>query len=690
MVSDHDDKERETARENTDQASSSGDRMQWKFYSANDDDYKIISQDQESDESQTPIAEDQESTDAAGVLRSEPIEPESMVMKPIQDLVSPVLDELEDTILYSITEAKDSDDWERGKQIKPEIQSSSIWKPMISPLGDPNAQLTNECDNTRNDAKRPEIPVDLSTREKIKTPRSKDIVENMAKVNIKNDTNALQFSLLNSSSDDEIPDEETFSTLAAFCQAKVTALYSGMTPEKKSDNCKVRPYKNIITKVSPKPYNKNTVSVIKKDDQGPIASVTKPVLQLVRIDPPPPKMMKLAKPNRVKIDLSMPLCSAIESTTISGIEEESMMQETKSEMLNTGSVNLPAPEITSDVNATPEKKVLWPNIKSLVNTEPCQRANEEPYITMSKVVDTTALEKSADFVQNNLRTEIPMIGSSVQTLSPQQSSQMMVPSAQLNEGLREILTSPRKLTQTPFVPPNPLIQSAPNCKIDLQPGTFPQFVQSMNVVDNCAQNPHVQFSVTTSMLEPTAESSSLITDEATRVDHNVDQISEQATGTDAGSLEKLPSIDQIFKPLAQTSLVTTPTVAANVEVTSLPAVGNSSVHSQVGTDKARYKNLPTIPWESMQATENKTSGRNKNQSNAALATSQATNAYSGWKRLPMINNVPPPYMYRPYLPTHPNYMRWPNPYPWPPYMSMGGRYPSHYPCPVPSYNAYPC
>ena len=222
-------KECERARGNTNR-----DKLQWQFYSANDDDYKIASQDQESDDSQTPIAEEKEPP--SNVSQSESAESRPVVIKPVQDLVSPVLaslEELEDTVLYSISETKDSDHWEREKQMKPEIQSSSIWKPMTSPMGDPNAQLNNESDDPRNDAKRLETPVDLSTREKFQTRRRTETA-NWTKPNALADANVGQSSLLNSS-DDEIPDEESFSTLAAFCQAKVTALYGGMTPDEPTE-----------------------------------------------------------------------------------------------------------------------------------------------------------------------------------------------------------------------------------------------------------------------------------------------------------------------------------------------------------------------------------------------------------------------------------------------------------------------
>ena len=271
---------------------------------------------------------------------------------------------------------------------------------------------------------------------------------------------------------------------------------------------------------------------------------------------------------------------------------------------------------------------------------------------------------------------------------------MVAPSAQIHEAI----TSP-KLFQVPCVPN--MTRRPPGSKI-LIPVTFMQSVPPLNVIDT-----NVQESQSSVTIQEAAVVSSSKTDEARQGDGKVDQINKPTTVTDSQSIQKLPSIDQIFKPLAQTSLVTTPpSVAANVEVSSLPVVGsNSCVHLNLNTDKGTVtssqstdlpansrgeETSPTVSLESMQIMKNKRADRHKGQSSAATsftAASQSSNAYHGWKGYPTMNKMPQ-YMYPPYPPTHPSYMRWPGVYSWPPCMPMASRYPPFYPCPLPSYNAY--
>ena len=173
-----DDLEKETARENTDhQLFASHEEVHWRFHSASDNGYKVTTEDHDSDDSQTPIAEEQEVTDTSDVPKSQPVVPKPVLIKPVKDLVSPVLDSLHslgDTVLYSITERESLEDWERHIQIQPEIQSSSIWKPMTSPLGHPNVQLAKESETTSGAGKTYGSPVDLSVKECVKTNNDQD------------------------------------------------------------------------------------------------------------------------------------------------------------------------------------------------------------------------------------------------------------------------------------------------------------------------------------------------------------------------------------------------------------------------------------------------------------------------------------------------------------------------------------
>ena len=272
--------------------------------------------------------------------------------------------------------------------------------------------------------------------------------------------------------------------------------------------------------------------------------------------------MKLAKPNRVKIDLSTPLCSAMESATISSSRKEPVVQEAKPDLLNIRSINPPSTQITSD--GKPPHEETSPGTNIAIVTELRQDQTEETTVNKDKTSeenDATSMETNTGYVINNLQKEI--LATAGQTLFLQQSSQMVAPSAQIHEAI----TSPRRLFQVPCVP-NTTTHGPPGSKI-LFPVTFMQSVQPLNAVDT-----NVQKSQSSVVIQETAVVSSSGTDEARQEDGNVDQINKPTTVTDSQSTQKLPSIDQIFKPLAQTSFVATPpSVAANVEISSLPVVG---------------------------------------------------------------------------------------------------------------------
>ena len=532
--------------------------MAWKFYSANDDDYKITAQDEESDDLQTPISEEQESGDKSVSRKSELDEPKSTVIKPVQDVISPVLensDDLRDSGYYPFRKTNNEDDWQREPQIHPEIQNSSIWKPRTSPLSHPNAQ-PDENTTISNDGKSPEIPLDLTVRDQVK-PQEFPVccTKTGSTAAIKTE----QRLSLGSSTEEDMSDEESFSTLAAFCQAKVSALYPGMqsddetTPSDDTNQVERPTFIEVKDKVS---VRERMIHIIHKDKITSSADTAKSVVHLIRLDPSPQKKIKLTKPSKIKIDLSMPLCSPEAPSTISRSKEEKMNRDlphqTPNHMVGIEEYESLTTETESPADFEQTYKIHvskeMPNSK--IECEEIPTMDTEKTSLNKNPSDEPSSEEASQYGRPGSQIEVEK-----STLSLMGSTSREINGSPLLHGASPI-TNPHKIfpVQGLKVLPTANMCSVLYPKTDPIPVTFVQNISTpvgfSSEVENCTQNQY--YSTTNNTLQAFSPSS------------NQQSVVTSVTGTESG--QKLPSIDQIFRPLNKTSLVTTPTVAANVEI----------------------------------------------------------------------------------------------------------------------------
>ena len=407
------DKEREIPRYSVDREFKPKEQMSWKFYSANDDDYKITAQDEESDDLQTPISEEQESGDKSASLKSELDEPKSTTIKPVQDIISPVLaspDAVRDSGCFPVRKSKNRDDWQREPQVHPEIQTSSIWKPRTSPLSHPNAQ-PDENEATSNDGKSHEVPLDLTVRDQVK-PQEFPVFCTKSKGTAAT-KNEQQLSSLTSSTEEDMSDEESFSSLAAFCQAKVSALYAGMPPDdvitfsSESERNQIeRPtFIEVKDKVT---VREKMIHILYKDKMTSSRDTTKSVVHFIQLDPSPQKKIKLSKPSKIKIDLSMPLCSPDAPCAITKSKEEATRRESPRQTTNLLVANVGIGENDSLTTGTessadfdPTHKIECEEIPAIetekisMNTNPSDEPRSEEASQHGRLGSQIEAEKSA-------------------------------------------------------------------------------------------------------------------------------------------------------------------------------------------------------------------------------------------------------------------------------------------------------
>ena len=691
------DKEREIPRYSVDREFNPKEQMSWKFYSANDDDYKITAQDEESDDLQTPISEEQESGDKSASLKSELDEPKSTTIKPVQDIISPVLaspDAVRDSGCFPVRKSNNRDDWQREPQVHPEIQTSSIWKPRTSPLSHPNAQ-PDENEATSNDGKSHEVPLDLTVRDQVK-PQEFPVFCTKSKGTAAT-KNEQQLSSLTSSTEEDMSDEESFSSLAAFCQAKVSALYAGMPPDdvitfSSERNQIERPtFIEVKDKVT---VREKMIHILHKDKMTSSRDTTKSVVHFIQLDPSPQKKIKLSKPSKIKIDLSMPLCSPDAPCAISKSKEEATRRESPRQTTNLLVANVGIGENDSLTTGTESSADFDPTHKI--------ECEEIPAIETEKISMNT---NPSDEPRSEEASQHGRLGSQIE--AEKSARGFIVPTSRETNGSSSLHDVPSTTTNPHRVFPVrgfKLLQSTNMYsvlfpKTDSIPVTFVQNTSSpvgfSSEVEKYTQNEY--FSAVKSPLQ--AFSQSLCKPDQIELKPNQRSNDTSVTGIESG--QKLPSIDQIFRPLNKTSLVTTPAVAANVEVSStsentlvpFPADNENIQTSQptsMAVNATRHEQASTSAKQRL-AYQGNTKKRpvRQNKGNHARITSMTGQSQqspdTGWNGLTAANHLP--YMY-PCAPSNPSYVRWPSPYPWPHYMPMTGRCPPYFPSPIPTYNPY--
>ena len=684
------DKEREIPRYSVDHEFNQKEQMSWKFYSANEDDYKITAQDEESNGLQTPISDEQESGDKSAVRKSELDEPKSATIKPVQGVISPVLENPDGLRVSGCF------------LIHPEIQASSIWKPRASPLSHPNAQ-PDENDTTKNDGKSHEVPLDLTVRDQVKP---QEVPVCCTKSNSTTAIKNKQQLSLSSSAEEDMSDEESFSNLAAFCQAKVSALYAGMPPDDETT------YNDDVNRIERPKFievkdkvimREKMIRILHKDKMTSSADTEKSVVHYIRLDPSPHKKIKLTKPSKIKIDLSMPLCSPEAPYTISKSKDEVTKRESPHQAPNhlVASVGIgdhdsftTGTESSADFKQTrklhvskviPNSKIEceeMPTVeteKTGMNTNPSDESTSEEASQQSRSASPMEVEKSAGSLTVSTSGEIN--GSSFLHDVPPTTNPQRVFSVQ---GFKVLQSANMYSVLLPKADPIPVTFMQ---NISSPVGFSPGEKYTQNEYFSVSNSPSQAFS------QPAGKP------DQSEIKPNQQTNDASATGTE--SAQKLPSIDQIFRPLNKTSLVTPPAVAANVEISGtsensqVPLRTNNedmqiSQPVSMAVNATRHEHASTSAKSRLAYRDNtKNKSARQNKGNRASIKSMSCRSQqspdTGWNGLSAANHLPDMY---PCPPSHPSYARWSSPFPWPHYFPMTGRCPPYFPSPIPTYNPY--
>ena len=545
------------------------------------------------------------------------------------------------------------------------------------------------------------------------------------------------------SSDDDITDEETFSTLAAFCQAKVTAVYNGIPRDDTSSEIHNVQYQFNNRKTSvgvdmKTSSNKNVIRIYSKSDEVTFSNTAKPIMSVLRIDPPPAKKTKLAQPNRVKVDLSMPLCSPrkfpmtsnskIKSKLAEEPEQMSPEASPKSKIIVAFSANLPPvsgeikPNYTRNedictVSTKPDQERSFPSVTSNMQTRQLNPEDREG-TQIDQSHHTITRENKASparyiYLPKDYSARSLAMASSGRSLFLPNTPQMPVPFTQLKDGSGRTIMTPQRFLHTGdlSLAPNPGKCTMTGSNFGLVPVTAvaaltnkvqPSKVTVSSEARRYAEKP--TFIINTSITQNAVQRSVSKADAEPGKPEEC-QGGQSAVAADTQSVQRLPSIDQIFKPRAKTSLAAS-TVASASRVSLVPTIHkNMYVPSHMDTPEtatvvavqAAY--VPTeisrvgypsnMSIESMHVYEDNKNDFHKRtikatHSNMASDDMSQTSPYSGWNRYPAINKVT--YLYPA---SYPNPVRWPSPIAWPHYLPTAGRYRPYYPSGIPSCNTYP-
>ncbi len=587
----------------------------WSFYSANDDDYKLAAtQDEDSDESHTPIAEEVEVPEVSQEGEaSQSADASRQQIEPVEDTESPVLHSphcVGDVVLHN------TDGWDQDVQLKPNVQSNSIWKPLASPLGDPNEHLADNTSEATSE-KTSEVPVDLSRNKETKPETERQEKTKTTKV-VKPDPEE-QY-LMPTSSDDDSSDEDALSTLAAYCQAKLDALYDGFSPNgapqdqlppmrKTSKSAQQMPV--LVTTVDKRP---TTIIAHRPPANTNTKAPETPLLSLVRVSPPR-KRLKLT-PSRVKVDLSMPLCSREESNP------------------NQASTDVQGEIVAIPASTEQQDKDLAP---ATATSETSEEVSIPSAVGTSETIAPVLVVSNAEVfsTQNIIVQQEQIIVNQPDVTKPKAQQSLSFSDDTINEYASD--DSNYGLVPIAFV------NNALSTEMDAQ----------LQIPSENAPTPVAPDVLVTSVAEPAesccAETQLLCETPCT-------------TDVETASVQKLPSIDEIFHPMTQTYLTTTSTVERTVTSVPTNPGGNCEVSSS-----ANYDYYPSTQWYS-----------NTGQGPISSSRSTYTPSYYHWGRSPY-HRMPYPYsaMQSPYS-------RWPGPYSWPYYSHMAGSYPSYYASPHPA------
>ena len=659
------DKNRETPRCSSEQDSFTKKEQMWKFYSANDDDYKIAAQDEESDDFLTPISEEPESGEKLNIENFHS-NCQPTTIKPVQGVRSPTLESPEDleNTERSLTGRPDSgDNWQR-EQVHPEIQASSIWKPRTSPLSHPNAQ-PDENNRKTNDEKSHEVPLDLTVREQVKPQEN-----NAPRASFVSALNIEKRPCCNNSSDDDLSDEESFSTLAVFCQAKMNALYSGIPPDEEvtsrhgsSQNVQTAETKptTVRDEIASRQNIQQTChqdrTTWSTDNINPIVPI-----HLIRKDSPPmQKKIKYTHPNKIKVDLSMPFCSP-ESRVARSVPSQDE-QHTKEESGNDEEVNYQ----TISEEPVEEKAMYTSYVVQGTSSEETIKANITSVLEEGEHVNQTGNQETDKSICGYViptSQEINASCSPIASATPDSHRLLLV------QDLQGTDMGPPLFSKTNPVPIALLQQNEPfQAEIPGEVEKHDQDYNHFSVIEHTPEACSSNFRGNEKVNNLTQENATII---STTQSH-----------------QKLPSIEQIFKPISKTSVVTTPVVAANVEVSATSeniTVPMSS--NNVGIEISEATNHVERPRQTSHApTDSKKTAIRQNKRNHTNNAGNLgwQNVGVGWNTFPSTSHVQ--YTY-PCAPPQPSYARWPSPYPWAHYVPMAGRCPPYFPSPVPSYNPY--